>query len=326
MKGGTVSMKRCIWVAVLGFLIVLMQTALADTAVIDGKTADKVHLREGRSTDQDSIGLYFSGTQVQCESSPVGEWTAVTIGDQTGYMMEKYLVRSDGRDIFPTMQQGSIKADCQLRQGTTYRSAVVMALNGGTAVTVLGETHDGWFYVQVNGLYGYIEPGYLNDLQTVTRKFPFVADTWWRFSSGSGAWQTTLHVSSDGAFSGLFEDVDMGDVGEDYPNGTQYISRFSGCFETMTQVAEGMYYGQVESLTWEGTADEVAYVDGVRVITREPYGISQGDGFLLCAQGVDIGYLTENQRIWVQDNLSEGKVACPVLINQTEDWGFCWIK
>lgn len=241
-------------------------------------------------------------------------------------MMEKYLVRSDGRDIFPTMQQGSIKADCQLRQGATYRSAVVMALNGGTAVAVLGETHDGWFYVQVNGLYGYIEPGYLNDLKTVTRKFPFVTDTWWRFSSGSGAWRTTLHVSSDGTFSGLFEDVDMGDVGENYPNGTQYISRFSGCFETMTQVAEGMYYGQVERLTWEGTADEVAYVDGVRVITREPYGISQGDGFLLCAQGVDIGYLTENQRIWVQDNLSEGKVACPVLINQTEDWGFCWIK
>lgn len=217
-------MKRCLLNAAVVILMILVQSALADMAVIDGGTADKVHLRQGRSRDQASLGLYFTGTK------------------------------------------------------------------------------------------------------TVARNIPFAGDSWWCFSSGAGAWRTTLHLLADGTFSGLFEDSDMGDTGTAYPNGTQYISRFSGRFSAATQVAEGVYYARVEALSWEGTADEVAYVDGVRVITREPYGLSQGDDMLMCMQGVDASRLTESQRIWVQDNISEGKVIRPVLINQSEDWGFFWTE
>ena len=43
------------------------------------------------------------------------------------------------------------------------------------------------------------------------------------FSSGAGAWRTTLTLNRDGSFSGSFRDSDMGDRTDDYTNGTVYL-------------------------------------------------------------------------------------------------------
>ena len=66
--------------------LLLASAALADEAIIDGKTSDRVHLRAGRSTRSESLGLYFTGTRVLCEPEPQGDWVAVPIGSQTGYI------------------------------------------------------------------------------------------------------------------------------------------------------------------------------------------------------------------------------------------------
>ena len=73
--------------------MLLTSAALADEAIIDGKTSDRVHLRSGRSTASESLGLYFTGTRVLCEAEPQGDWVAVTIGNQMGYMKAEYLLR-----------------------------------------------------------------------------------------------------------------------------------------------------------------------------------------------------------------------------------------
>ena len=72
--------------------MLLTSAALADEAIIDGKTSDRVHLRSGRSTASESLGLYFTGTRVLCEAEPQGDWVAVTIGNQMGYMKAEYLL------------------------------------------------------------------------------------------------------------------------------------------------------------------------------------------------------------------------------------------
>jgi len=79
----------------------------------------------------------------------------------------------------------------------------------------------------------------------------------------------------------------------------------------------------VTSLQWEDTPDEVRYVDGVREIARLPHGLSQGNRMLLCLSGTEAQLLMENMRSWVRDNLSDGRVAVPVLINLTDEYGFC---
>lgn len=43
------------------------------------------------------------------------------------------------------------------------------------------------------------------------------------FASGSGGWDTTMTVASDGTFSGTYHDSDMGITGDDYPNGSVTI-------------------------------------------------------------------------------------------------------
>ena len=50
------------------------------------------------------------------------------------------------------------------------------------------------------------------------------------FASGAGAWLTELMLEQDGSFAGQYHDSEMGDLGDDYPNGSCYISTFSGRF------------------------------------------------------------------------------------------------
>ena len=42
----------------------------------------------------------------------------------------------------------------------------------------------------------------------------------WSFLSGVGGWSTDLHVAADGSFTGEFHDGELGETGENYPNGT----------------------------------------------------------------------------------------------------------
>ena len=50
------------------------------TAVIDGDTSDRVHLRAEPSTEAKSLGLYFTGTQAVCRVLDGGEWAEAAIG------------------------------------------------------------------------------------------------------------------------------------------------------------------------------------------------------------------------------------------------------
>lgn len=61
------------------------------TAYVDGGTVDQVHLRQKPASDARSLGLYFTGTEVECWSDPSETWVHVSIGAEDGYMMSKYL-------------------------------------------------------------------------------------------------------------------------------------------------------------------------------------------------------------------------------------------
>ena len=45
-------------------------------------------------------------------------------------------------------------------------------------------------------------------------------------SSGAGGWATILKLNKDGTFTGQYYDSDLGDTGEDYPNGTVHFCTF----------------------------------------------------------------------------------------------------
>ena len=86
-------MKR---ILILFFLIsvLISGTAFADTAYVNGMTADRVHLRSMPDRESASLGLFYTGTPVEIlSSSKNSQWAEIQIGNVKGYMMLDYLQR-----------------------------------------------------------------------------------------------------------------------------------------------------------------------------------------------------------------------------------------
>ena len=120
----------------------------------------------------------------------------------------------------------------------------------------------------------------------------------WSFSSGVGGWSTDMQISSDGAFSGTFHDSEMGEEGEAYPNGTVYVCSFTGQMSVGQQADEHSYELKIDRLTVTDAPGQESIEDGIRYVTSEPYGISEGDVMRLYLPGTPVDALTDDMRMW----------------------------
>lgn len=133
-----------------------------ETARIDGGNADRVHLRAGAGANTDSLGLFFTGTPVKCLSDMSGTWTRVRVGAQAGYIMTRYLTRGSVASEQPAGTVAGIRANSSVNVRQSPEGDVIARLHLGDAVTVLGETHEGWYLVSAKGFTGYITSRYLD--------------------------------------------------------------------------------------------------------------------------------------------------------------------
>lgn len=130
------------------------------------------------------------------------------------------------------------------------------------------------------------------DLVPSDLKFADLANIVFVFSSGAGAWQTEVTISSDGSFKGFYSDSDMGDIGTDYPNGTQYVCYFFGKFSELKKISDFEYSMECEALSQEGVVNDVMIGDdGIRYITSEPYGFDDAKEFRLYLPGMKVSEL-----------------------------------
>lgn len=169
--------RKILWLLTCAWLMLLcagVNTVMAEeTAVIDGKDANRVHLRNGPSRGADSLGLYFTGTQVICGESQ-GEWTRVTVGAQTGYIKSEYLVRAAAADsvaawwphagVLPEKADGWVN----LRAAPSLNADITRRVRAQDELRVLGETAGGWYYVKAGEEYGYVYANYMSISTTVT--------------------------------------------------------------------------------------------------------------------------------------------------------------
>lgn len=144
------------------FPLLLLLTALcltcpfaaADAGVryVDGGNADRVHLRQGASRTEASLGLYYTGTGVTvCDER--GGWCHVRIGEADGWMMSEYLTADFTAQLGPWRMAATA---ANLRIAPQADSAVTRQIPNGGAVHLLGETSDGWSYVEFGGTRGYV--------------------------------------------------------------------------------------------------------------------------------------------------------------------------
>ena len=154
-------MKRLTLALLTLILCLTCAVALADdwgALTIDGQDADRVHLRGAPSTDAPSLGLYFTGTPVECLSDPSLPWVQVTIGAESGYVKSDYLT-SGAVSAFPV---GVVNTDyVNFREAPSMQSKAIGWLHDGTAVILYGETVDNWYYAAHGTTRGYIRAEYV---------------------------------------------------------------------------------------------------------------------------------------------------------------------
>ncbi len=124
---------------------------------VDGKNADRVHLRADTSIDAESLGLYFTGTEVICMSEITSEWVKVVIGTQEGYMKSEYIHLyewyGDAKQPYGIVKDG---ISCIVRSKPSENAQPLGFVFEGDTVTILGETNSHWYYVMMHEQTGYI--------------------------------------------------------------------------------------------------------------------------------------------------------------------------
>lgn len=129
-------------------------------------------------------------------------------------------------------------------------------------------------------------------------QFSDLSDRVFYFSSGAGAWFTELRIRGDGSFEGHYQDADMGDAGDDYPNGTLYYCDFYGTFDQLEKLDDFTYKMRLSYISFKEEPEKEEIIDGVRYIYSAAYGMD-GEEFYLYLPGSKVADLPEAYRQWV---------------------------
>ena len=167
--------------------LLLIPAAMAESAFyVDGRDADRVHLRAEPSTGAESLGLYYTGTDVTALDRQ-GDWSRVKIGEVSGYMMSRFLTGEQINRVGPWRMVNNFNSTwVNLRTAPSMDAGVALRPDNGTTVIVLGETSDGWSYVECQGTTGYIR----TDLLSAREKKPLEAKTTILSQAG---WNSCIH-------------------------------------------------------------------------------------------------------------------------------------
>lgn len=120
------------------------------------------------------------------------------------------------------------------------------------------------------------------------------------FSSGAG--RTYVNIYADGSFSGEYSDSDMGDTGEDYPNGTIHQSDFTGQFTQPVKVNEYTYSIRIRELSYAEEVGKEEIEDGVLYCYEKAYGMDGAEDFLIYLPDAPLDELPEEFKEWLIDN------------------------
>ena len=155
--------------------------------------------------------------------------------------------------------------------------------------------------------------------------FQQLAGAEWSFSSGVGGWSTEMKIAEDGTFTGEYHDSEMGETGNNYPDGTVYTCRFSGKMSLGDQLDEHSRAVRIDSLTSEDTPNQEKIENGIRYVTSVPYGLSEGDTMTLYLPGTPTADFTDEMKLWAHlfdAEQDSGELTCLFLYSAQNESGF----
>ena len=133
------------------------------------------------------------------------------------------------------------------------------------------------------------------------------------FSSGVGAWYSSITIHEDGTFVGEYHDQEMGAQGDEYSNGTRIYSFFSGNFIDIKQIDADTFSLTIENITTEHEWEYSYIEDGFRYVATYPVGLVEYvDGeaeivreYLLYIPGTKTNTLPEEFLSWSTQYVNE---------------------
>ncbi len=158
------------------------------------------------------------------------------------------------------------------------------------------------------------------------RHLPIEGSMEFLFSSGMGAWGTTLVLEADGTFTGEYSDTNAGESGEGHL-ATIYLCSFSGEFGEFEKINDYTYAMQLTEIHLEKEAGQEWIEDEVKYVTSGPVGLEGGTEFVLYTPDAPLEMLPESFVNWFPgggENLGteEGTLGCYGIYNETNEQGF----
>lgn len=148
------------------------------------------------------------------------------------------------------------------------------------------------------------------------------------FASGASSSGTELVLNQDGSFAGRHFDHENA-TGDGYSKGTCYLCDFSGRFEDIRQITPYIYSMTLAELDTEKEEGEEWIEDDVLYIAARPYGLEDGEEFLLYTPGVPLEEIPEEFLSWwmgrgsyQEDGGSRQTLPCYGLFNIAAGKGF----
>ncbi len=148
------------------------------------------------------------------------------------------------------------------------------------------------------------------------------------FASGASSSGTELVLNQDGSFAGRHFDHENA-TGAGFPKGTCYLCDFSGRFENIRQITPYIYSMTLAELDTEKEEGEEWIEDDVLYIAARPYGLEDGEEFLLYTPGVPLEEIPEEFLSWwmgrgsyQEDEGSRQTLPCYGLFNIATGEGF----
>lgn len=131
------------------------------------------------------------------------------------------------------------------------------------------------------------------------------------FTSGAGAWDSTLILSEDGSFVGNYHDADAGDSGDGYPNGTLYYCDFYGKFIQPEKINDYTYEMQLENIAMKETEGDTEIKGGVKYIYTGPAGLEEVYDLYIYLPGAPLDELPERFLDWASIGLTDEDTTLP---------------
>ena len=268
----------------------------------------------------EECGSYSEGLMAVCQN---GKWGYVNESGEVIIPLEydaswpQFKVDWDGfmdkqgvRDYCYAATEGYVVL-CKGNQYELRNTNGQLAIPSGV-FEIIRPVFDGKCWVRQNGKWGVIEILEKNTGEEYSF-FDTMPETF-SYLIGVGNWATDFTIESkEGAFSGEYYDLNMGEDGDEYPGGTMYRSRFKGEFTKPEKLDEYTYTMRINKIETE-EPENLEYIENeMKIVTTPPYGLMYAEEIYIYLPGTFIYDMPEYVRDWIyvdelnDDYLSENQ-------------------